>query len=74
MDTIYVTKFCPKTRRVLESAKPSGFQSIDEVVLLFGEPITRGPKTATYRDTFYSVYQLHLVEKPGEKLFFNREA
>lgn len=73
MPTIYVTKFCQRTKRVLESPKPSGFQSIDEVVMIMGTPIAQGKRTATYKDSFYSEYQLHSVEKPGQKLFFNRE-
>jgi hypothetical protein len=72
--TIYVTKFCPVTKLVLESAKPSGFSSIDQVVMLMGDPIVRGPRTATYRDLFYSEYQLHCKAEPGVKVFFNREA
>lgn len=71
---IFVTKFCPATRLILESATKSGFQSIDEVVMLMGEPLVRGPRTATYRSEFYSEYQLHFKPEPGVKSFFNREA
>lgn len=71
---IYVTKFCPTTKMVLESAKESGFSSIDEVVLLMGQPINRGKRTATYRGLFYSEYQIHGKAEPGVKVFLNREA
>lgn len=73
MATVYVTKFCPVTRLVLESATDSGFSSIDDVVMLMGDPIVRGARTATYQDLFYSEYQLHLKSEPGVKVFFNRE-
>lgn len=67
---IYVTRFCPVTRRVTASAAPSGFKTIDEVVMVLGEPKVRGARTATYHDEFYSEYQLHTA---GPKVFFNRE-
>lgn len=67
---IYVTKFCPLTKRVTASATPSGFKSIDEVVMVLGDPLVRGARTATYRGEFYSEYQLHTE---GPKVFLNRE-
>lgn len=73
MATIYVTHFCPHTKRVLEGAKDSGFGSIDEVVELLGEPLVRGARTATYREFFYSEYQLHQTDDPSRKVFLNRE-
>lgn len=74
VDMIYVTKFCPQTRRVLEPAKESVFRNIDEVVLLMGHPITRGKRTATYRNQFFSEYKIHTEADNGEKVFLNREA
>lgn len=70
---IYVTKFCPVTKLVAASATPSGFDTIDDVVMIMGEPIVRGARTATYKDEFYSEYQIHLAASPGHKVFFNRE-
>lgn len=73
MPTIYVTKFDPYTKKVLESAKPSGFTSIEQVVSLMGAPITLGKRTATYRNLFYSEYQIHTVSEPGVTTYLNRE-
>lgn len=70
---IYLTKFCPVTRLVTEGATESGFQSIDEVVAIMGPPLVQGKRTATYRDEFYSEYQLHCKTEPGVRTFFNRE-
>ncbi len=70
---IYVTKFCPVTKLVLQSATESGFEYIDDVVDLMGTPLVRGKRTATYRDEFYSEYQLHCKSEPGVRTFFNRE-
>lgn len=67
---IYVTKFCPVTKLVTESAKPSGFDTLDDVVMIVGEPVVRGARTATYKDEFYSEYQIHTA---GPRVFFNRE-
>ncbi len=74
MPTIYVTKFCPETKRVLESARDSGFTSIDTVVALMGEPLVQGRRTATYRNLFYSEYNLHQTQGQGGSVFLNREA
>jgi hypothetical protein len=70
MPTIYVTKFCPETKRVQEPSKPSGFQNLDDVVALMGTPLNRGVRTVTYRNLFYSEYDLHQTH--GEKTFLNR--
>ena len=69
--TIYVTKFDPKTKEVLESATDSGFSSLEEVHLLMGPPLSWGKRSATYRDEFYSDYQLHHLVADGHT-FFNR--
>lgn len=69
--TIFVTRFSPTTKQVTESATDSGFSSIDEVVSLMGPPLSRGKRTATYRDEFYSDYQLHHLVADGHT-FFNR--
>lgn len=68
--TIYVTEFDPKTKEVTRSATDSGFSSIDEVTMVMGTPITRGARTATYPDQFFSEYQLHLTA--DGHTFFNR--
>lgn len=70
MMTIYVTKFCPETKRVLESARDSGFDSIEQVVELNGTPVSRGKVTATYKGLFYSTYNLHHTD--GARTYLNR--
>lgn len=74
MATIFVTKFCPETKRVSESAKDSGFTSIQQVIDLMGPPLNRGFRTATYRTLFYSEYSLHQTQSSGGSVFLNREA
>lgn len=71
MPIIYVTEFCPETKRVLKSARDSGFTSIDQVVELMGEPVVKGIRTATYRKLFYSEY--NLTQTCGDKTYLNRE-
>lgn len=73
--TIYVTKFCPETKRVTEPAKPSGFNSIEEVTMLMGPPLVLGKRAVTYRSVFYSEYYLHThADNDSQKVFLNREA
>lgn len=67
---IYVTYFCPRTKQVVSDSEDSGFNSIDDVVALMGPPLSRGKRTATYRDEFYSDYAVRVT--PGIKHFLNR--
>jgi hypothetical protein len=71
--TIYVTEFDANTKEVLADAVDSGFEDLDSVVMVMGEPLRRAKRTLTYRDCFYSDYCLHHKITPGQRLFFNRE-
>lgn len=72
--TVYVTKFNPHTRQVIEGAKDSGFDSLETVELLLGAPIVRGKRALTYKDMFYSEYCIHQTNDPQRTVFLNREA
>lgn len=72
MPTIYVTEFCPETKRVLKSARDSGFTSIDQVVELMGAPLIKSARTATYRKLFYSEY--NLTQTSGDRTYLNRDS
>lgn len=69
---IYMTRFNPETKQVTEGATETGLNSIDEVVMLYGDPLSRGARTATYREFFFSDYKLHQVIDDKNKVFFNR--
>lgn len=56
--TIFVTNLNPETREPTDKSQDSGFSSLDEVVLIMGEPICRGKRTVTYTDQFYSNYSV----------------
>lgn len=47
---IYLTPYNPTTREAVADSADSGFSSLDEVVLLMGEPKARGPRWMTYPD------------------------
>ena len=58
MSTIFVTPFDPKTKQVTADSNDSGFETLGDVELMNGEPLNRGKRTLTYKDTFYSNYSV----------------
>lgn len=58
MPTIYVTPFDPATKQTTGDSVDSGFESLEDVELINGEPLTRGKRTLTYEGTFYSNYSV----------------
>lgn len=56
--TIYVTLFDPETKQPTANSEPSGFDTLDDVAAILGEPIVRGKRTLTYAGSFYSNYSV----------------
>jgi hypothetical protein len=56
--TIFVTEFDTRTKKATGAGTDSGFNSLDEVRQLMGEPILAGKRSLTYDGVFYSDYNL----------------
>lgn len=58
--TIFLTEFEQFTgdRLVIGDSTDSGFESLDQVVELVGEPVARGKRYVAYDDQYYSDYSI----------------
>lgn len=59
--TIFATHFDPSTeqRAIVGVSEDSGFDTLDDVVMLMGEPVARGIRYVAYEDVYYSDYSLY---------------
>ena len=57
--TIFLTNFEPTPERLpVGDSEDSGFESLDQVVELLGEPLARGKRYVAYTDQYYSDYSI----------------
>ena len=47
---IYATPYDPNTLKTTDLSTDSGFTSLDDVVVMLGEPVIRHPRWLTYGD------------------------
>ena len=57
---IYLTPFDPVTRQCTGPSVDSGMASLNEVVLLMGEPVRPGRRMHTYADVAFSDFPLRI--------------
>ena len=56
---IFLTNFEPTPERLpVGDSVDSGFDSLDDVVALMGEPVARGKRYVAYADQYYSDYTI----------------
>ena len=63
-DLIYMTQFDPATKQCTAPSVDSGMATLDDVLLVMGEPVRAGRRVHTYADVAFSDFPLRL--EPNE--------
>lgn len=60
MMTIYMTQYDPATKQCTAPSVDSGMATLDDVLLVMGEPVRAGRRVHTYADVAFSDFPLRL--------------
>jgi hypothetical protein len=56
--TIYITFTDPDTKEATAPSHESGFETLEDVEVVMGEPLHKAKRTRTYSDMFFSDYKV----------------